>query len=83
MDVNLSTKKIDKIDIRKIDVISTKFEENEELKNELDKYKHLIETRLDQVIGEFEIDLEGRFMMVRTGETNLGNFVTDVLLSKL
>merc|ERR1712029_42108 len=75
LDVNLNTKKIDKINIEKIEVLATKFDENEELKKELDKYKHHIEDRLDQVIAHFEVELEGRFSKVRTQETNLGNFV--------
>ena len=79
LDVNLLTKKIDKTDIQKIDVVSTKFAENEELKKELDQYKHLIEASLDKVIANFEVELEGRFSYVRTSETNLGNFVTDVI----
>lgn len=79
LDVNLSSKRLDSIDIQKVDVISTKYEENIELKTELDKYKHLIETKLDEEIAHFECDLDGRFSKIRTGETNLGNFIADVV----
>ncbi len=32
-------------------------------------------------LGEFEVDLDGRFAAVRTSETNLGNFVCDVMVA--
>ncbi len=32
-------------------------------------------------LGEFEVDLDGRFSAVRTSETNLGNFVCDVMVA--
>ncbi len=35
-------------------------------------------SRLEDVLGEFHVDLEGRFEKVRTGETNLGNFVSKI-----
>lgn len=81
LDVNLSTKKVDKIDIRRIEVISTEYAENDELKKELDKYKHLIESRLDLELIHFNVDLDGRFAKIRTQETNLGNFITDVIIT--
>ena len=81
LDVNLDTKKVDKIEIQKIQVTADRYTENEALKQELDKYKTNMESRLDEVIGCFEVSLEGRFNKIRTGETNLGNFVTDVIAS--
>ena len=81
LDVNLETKKVDKIEIQKIEVTADRYTENEALKQELDKYKTNMESRLDEVIGCFEVSLEGRFNKIRTGETNLGNFVTDVIAS--
>jgi|LauGreSBDMM110SN_4_FD.fasta_scaffold171409_2 5'-nucleotidase len=35
--------------------------------------------RLSEVIGHSLCDLDGRFEAVRTSETNLGNFVSDVV----
>lgn len=32
-------------------------------------------------LGEFECDLEGRFANIRTQETNLGNFVCDIMVA--
>lgn len=79
LNVNLDTKKVDQVEIQKIEVTADKYTENEALKSELDKYKTNMESRLDEVIGCFETPLEGRFAKVRTGETNLGNFVSDVI----
>ena len=31
-------------------------------------------------LGEFECDLEGRFSAIRTQETNLGNFICDIMV---
>lgn len=36
---------------------------------------------LERVLGRIEVPLDGRFDMIRTQETNLGNFVTDVMLT--
>ena len=36
---------------------------------------------LEVVLGHMNIELEGRFSYVRTQETNLGNFITDILLA--
>ncbi len=32
-------------------------------------------------LGEFEVDLDGRFSSVRTRETNLGNFIADIMVA--
>lgn len=39
--------------------------------------------RMDVVIGRIEVPLDGRFSSVRTQETNLGNFICDVLLTAI
>ena len=36
---------------------------------------------MDEVLGEFSVDIDGRFSSIRTGETNLGNFICDVILA--
>lgn len=36
---------------------------------------------MDEVLGAFSVPLDGRFQSVRTGETNLGNWVCDVILA--
>jgi len=39
--------------------------------NSLDR----VESETLKELGEFQVDLDGRFSSIRTGETNLGNFV--------
>lgn len=36
---------------------------------------------MDEVLGTFSVPLEGRFQSIRTGETNLGNWICDVILA--
>ena len=36
---------------------------------------------LDVVLGHMNVELEGRFSFVRTQETNLGNFICDIMLA--
>ena len=37
--------------------------------------------KMDDVLGEFHVDLDGRFFSIRTGESNLGNFMCDIMLA--
>jgi 5'-nucleotidase len=41
----------------------------------------MVEGKMDEVLGSFSVPLDGRFESVRTGETNLGNWVCDVILA--
>lgn len=36
---------------------------------------------MDEVLGKFTVPLEGRFKIIRTMETNLGNWMCDVVLA--
>ena len=38
---------------------------------------------LEVVLGQMNVDLEGRFSYGRTQETNLGNFICDIMLCAL
>ncbi|XP_013098224.1 trifunctional nucleotide phosphoesterase protein YfkN isoform X1 [Stomoxys calcitrans] len=69
-----------KIDIEAIDV-TAKYAENEELKTELAKYSEVIEAKMTEVLGNFSVELDGRFSAIRTQETNLGDWVCDVVLA--
>lgn len=40
-----------------------------------------MEGKQAEVLGTFSVPLEGRFQCVRRGETNLGNWVCDVVLA--
>ena len=41
------------------------------------QYSRQVDARLDQIVGETEVDLDGE--QVRTQETNLGDLVTDIM----
>ena len=69
-----------KVEIERIDVTS-KFEEDKVLKEELAKYSAMIESRMGIVLGKFSVELDARFSKIRTSETNLGNWICDVALS--
>jgi 5'-nucleotidase len=68
------------IDIEKIDVTSA-FAEDLELKAELSHYSEMIESKMGIVLGNFSCELDARFAMIRTSETNLGNWITDIALA--
>jgi hypothetical protein len=40
-----------------------------------------IEAEMCKELGEFEVDLDGRFPSIRSRETNLGNFVCDIMVA--
>ncbi|GAB6023701.1 hypothetical protein CHUAL_008461 [Chamberlinius hualienensis] len=68
------------IDIEEI-TVTGQFGEDEQLKSELEKYSSVVEGKMDETLCNFGVDLDGRFSSVRTSETNLGNFICDVMLS--
>lgn len=41
----------------------------------------MFDGKLQEVLGTFTVPLEGRFANIRKGETNLGNWVCDVVLA--
>jgi 5'-nucleotidase len=71
---------IDKIE--KI-IIDSKIEEKPEIKAIVDSYLEKMEAQLNIVLGEIGVDFEGRFACVRRQETNLGDFVCDIMLSTI
>ena len=40
-----------------------------------------MEGEMCKELGEFEVDLDGRFSSIRTMETNLGNFICDIMVA--
>lgn len=40
----------------------------------------MLQKQLEVTLGEINIDLDGRFIKLRTEETNLGNFMCDIVL---
>lgn len=57
------------------------YEQDEELKNKLNKFVTTIDEKMGKVLGQFNCPLDGRFSSIRRYETNLGNFVTDIMLA--
>lgn len=57
--------------------------EDLEMKALADKCVAKVGAAMDVVIGETAIDLDARFQSIRTKETNIGNFVTDVMRHQL
>ncbi|CAH1714900.1 unnamed protein product [Chironomus riparius] len=68
------------VDIEKIDVTES-FAEDIELKAELSHYSEMIESKMGMILGNFTCSLDARFAMIRTSETNLGNFICDIALA--
>ncbi|XP_055387201.1 mannosylglucosyl-3-phosphoglycerate phosphatase isoform X2 [Condylostylus longicornis] len=69
-----------KVQVDPINVTSD-YEEDATLKETLSKYSEVIESKMNVVLGNFSVELDGRFSAIRTGETNLGNWICDVILS--
>lgn len=67
------------IEIERISCID--YKPDEELKKKLDKFVKTIDDKMGKVLGHFSCDLDGRFASIRKYETNLGNFVTDIMLA--
>lgn len=68
------------VSIEEINVTSA-FAEDAKLKEKLEKYNSIVEGKMDGILGCFSVPLDGRFTAVRTGESNLGNWVCDVVLA--
>lgn len=67
------------LDIEQIKCIG--FKEDESLKKKLDKFVTSIDEKMGKILGRFNCPLDGRFSSIRKYETNLGNFVTDIMLA--
>ena len=68
---NPNINKVD-VNIREVQVNAKDFPEDQDLKQELEKYSQVIDAKMDLILGQFSCDLDGRFASIRTQETNLG-----------
>lgn len=59
------------LDVQRIEITSD-IPEDPEVKSTVDKYVGVMNDMMDEVIGEVEVELDGRFSSMRTKETNLG-----------
>lgn len=51
------------------------------LEQKLAKFVTTIDEKMGKVLGQFNCELDGRFSSIRKFETNLGNFITDIMLA--
>ncbi|XP_050442414.1 mannosylglucosyl-3-phosphoglycerate phosphatase isoform X2 [Adelges cooleyi] len=70
----------DAVEIQRIEVTKD-IKEDVVMKEILDSYLGVMEGKMGEVLGTFHVELDGRFSQIRTSETNLGNWVCDVLLA--
>eukprot|EP00057_Strongylocentrotus_purpuratus_P012764 XP_011667238.1 PREDICTED: 5'-nucleotidase isoform X2 [Strongylocentrotus purpuratus] len=73
-DININIKEV---------VIDQEVTEDEEMKMIVDRYGDVMKREMEGKLGVVEVDLDARFASIRTQETNLGNLVTDIMLSVL
>lgn len=78
--IELNGKKIKKIEKYIVDSL---VEENKNISNIINKYLAELDRQLDVILGEVKVDLDGRFDLIRKQETNLGNFICDIILSRV
>lgn len=67
------------LDIERVECLN--YEPDLELKNKLNRFITTIDEKMGKVLGQFNCELDGRFSSIRKFETNLGNFVTDIMLA--
>ncbi|KAL1115309.1 hypothetical protein AAG570_007340 [Ranatra chinensis] len=68
------------VNVEEINVTSD-VEEDPVLVRQLEKYLAMMEGKKEEVLGEFAVELDGRFESIRRQETNLGNWICDVVLA--
>lgn len=78
-DIGCRLRPIVDVEIKRIDCSACCPDES--LKQKLEKFVTTIDEKMGQVLGQFNCDLDGRFSSIRRYETNLGNFVTDIMLA--
>jgi 5'-nucleotidase len=59
--------------------ITSDIPEDEVVKAALKKFQDKIESQMEEVLDVIDFQFEGRFSELRTGETNLGNLIVDVM----
>lgn len=78
IDIDLIDDHKPEIVVQKIEVTSA-FTEDAELKQVLDQYTQVMESKMEVELARFGVDLDCRFAVVRSRETVLGNFAADVM----
>ncbi|GMI18964.1 hypothetical protein TeGR_g4904 [Tetraparma gracilis] len=60
-------------------VIDSSVPEDPGVKAVVNRYLGVLGAEMEKKIGHSNVELESRFAMIRTQETNLGNFITDIM----
>jgi 5'-nucleotidase len=76
--VDLATKKVSKERI----AITDQFKPDPAIVKHVSKYTQELDSKLNQVCGYIDADIEGRFELLRSQETNMGNWIADLLYTE-
>ncbi len=60
-------------------IIDSSVPEDKEIKGVVQKFLGVLGAEMEKRVGSTNVPLEGRFQKIRTEETNLGNFIADVM----
>jgi len=60
--------------------VDSSIPEDEEVQSIVAEFTELMGEEMDSVLGDIDVDLDGRFEVVRKQESNLGNFFADIML---
>ncbi len=73
---------VSKLKVRSIErfVVDSKVEEDSEMKKTCEEYLEMGEKGLDVVLGKINTDLDGRFVTVRSMESNIGSYICDLIM---
>uniref|UniRef100_A0A7S4PX53 Adenylate kinase n=1 Tax=Alexandrium monilatum TaxID=311494 RepID=A0A7S4PX53_9DINO len=66
------------LESKHVEIVSS-IAEDSEMKQLVDECQQQVGDAMDEVLGHSAVDLDCRFSAIRTRETNVGNFVTDVM----
>ncbi|CAG5129813.1 unnamed protein product [Candidula unifasciata] len=66
--------------IERVDLTSS-IPEDEQMKKLVSEKLASVDEKMDTYLGHMNVEMDGRFSSIRTQETNLGNFITDAILT--
>ncbi|KAI5750626.1 hypothetical protein M8J76_017176 [Diaphorina citri] len=61
--------------------VTSQYARDQGMIDALRPYDSIMEGKLDEELGHFAVELDARFSVIRTQETNMGNWISDVLLA--
>ncbi|ELT96847.1 hypothetical protein CAPTEDRAFT_120927 [Capitella teleta] len=70
-----------KVDVKVEEVtIDSSVKQDEDIAKVVNDYLDIMGEEMEQVLGHMEVEMDGRFASLRNKETNLGNFITNIML---